>query len=101
VDPAGPDFRPDGPATRLRLRVAAGASRSRIVGIHAGALKVSVRSAPERGRANREVAEIVAARFGLRARDVEVVAGLTSPDKVLRLPLSPAESARRWAAAAA
>jgi len=99
-DPAGLDFRPDGAATRLRLRVAAGASRSRVAGAHGGALKVSVRTAPERGRANREVLELVAGRFGVAARDVEIVAGETSPDKVVRLPLTPEEAARRWAARA-
>ena len=99
-DPAGLDFRPDGAATRLRLRVAAGASRSRVAGAHGGALKVSVRTAPERGRANREVLELVAGRFGVAARDVEIVAGETSPDKVVRLPLTPEEAARRWAAGA-
>jgi len=98
ADPAGLDFRPDGATTRLRLRVAAGASRSRMSGAHGGALKLSVRTAPERGRANREVLELVAARFGVAARDLEIVAGETSPDKVVRLPLSPEEAARRWAA---
>jgi uncharacterized protein len=100
ADPAGLDFRPDGAATRLRLRVAAGASRSRVGGAHGGALKLSVRTAPERGRANREVLELVAARFGVAARDVEIVAGGTSPDKVVRLPLAPAEAERRWASGA-
>jgi len=97
-EPPGLDFRPDRAATRLRLRVAAGASRSRVAGAHGGALKVSVQTAPERGRANREVRELVAARFGVAMRDVEIVAGATSPDKVVRLPLAPGEAARRWAA---
>jgi uncharacterized protein (TIGR00251 family) len=97
-DPAGLEFRPDGTGTRLRLRVAAGASRSRVAGAHGGALKLSVRTAPERGRANREVLELLASRFGVAARDIDLVSGATSPDKVVRLPLGPEEAERRWTA---
>jgi hypothetical protein len=99
--PTALEFRADGGAVRLRLRVAAGAARSRVAGAHGGALKVSVRPAPERGKANREVVALVAARFGVAARDVVIVAGETSPDKVVRLPLAPDEAARRWAAGTA
>lgn len=81
---------------RLRLRVAAGASRSRIAGPHGGALKLSVRTPPERGKANREVQALVARTFGLAAGDVTIVAGEASPDKVVRLPLAAGEAARRW-----
>ena len=94
----GLDFAPDGAGTRLRLRVSAGASRSRLIGAHGGALKLSVKAPPERGKANREVLALVAAEFGLAPADVELVAGEASPDKVVRLPLPPEEAARRFAA---
>ncbi len=93
-----PELRPDGDGTRLRLRVSAGASRSRVGGAYGGALKISVAAAPEKGKANREVVALVAAAFRLSPRDVVIVAGETSPDKVVRLPLTPAEAARRFAA---
>ncbi|MFI5182518.1 MAG: DUF167 domain-containing protein [Thermoanaerobaculia bacterium] len=96
----GLEIRPDGAGARLRLRVSAGASRSRVVGVHGGALKLSVAAAPEKGKANREVVGLVAATFGLSVREVEIVAGEASPDKVVRLPLSPAQAAARWAARA-
>ncbi len=92
------DLTGDGPGARLRLRVSAGASRSRILGIHGGALKLSVKAPPERGKANREVLALVAEAFGLPPSDVEILSGETSPDKVVRLPFAPAEAARRWAA---
>lgn len=88
----------DGGGVRLRLRVSAGASRSRVLGVHGGALKLSVKAPPERGKANREVLAVVAEAFGLAASDVELVAGETAPDKAVRLPVSPAEAARRFAA---
>jgi uncharacterized protein (TIGR00251 family) len=104
VSPSGApgdlELRPDGAATRLRLRVSAGASRSRVTGVHGGALKLSVSTSPEKGKANREVLRLVAEAFGVAARDVEIVAGETSPDKIVRLPLSAPEAASRWAARA-
>ena len=59
------DFTGDGGGTCLRLRVSAGASRSRVLGSHGGALKLSVKAPPERGKANREVLALVAEAFGL------------------------------------
>ena len=94
------DLTADGDGARLRLRVSAGASRSRVLGVHGGALKLSVKAPPERGKANREVLAVVAEAFGLAPSDVELVAGETSPDKVVRLPVSPDEATRRWTGAA-
>jgi uncharacterized protein (TIGR00251 family) len=82
----------------LRLRVAAGASRSRVVGVHGGALKLAVAAPPEKGKANREVVRLVAKLFAVDPRDVSIVAGETSPDKVIRLSLPPADAAARWEA---
>jgi uncharacterized protein (TIGR00251 family) len=90
----------DGDGSRLRLKVSAGASRSRVLGIHGGALKLSVKAPPERGKANREVLSLVAEAFSLAPSDVALVAGETSPNKVVRLPISPDEAVRRWIGAA-
>jgi hypothetical protein len=92
------DFAPDAGGTRLRLRVSAGASRSRLLGPHGGALKLSVKAPPERGKANQEVRALVAKAFGIAPSDVGFVSGETSPDKVVTLPLAPAEAGKRWAA---
>lgn len=95
---AGLEIRPDGSGSRLRLRVSAGASRTRVTGAHGGALKVSVAAPPEKGKANRDVKRLVAAAFGVASREVEIVTGETSPDKVVRIPLSPDEASARWTA---
>jgi uncharacterized protein (TIGR00251 family) len=92
----GPDFRPDGSSTRLRLRVSAGASRSRLAGVHGGALKLSVSASPEKGKANREVFRLLAEAFGVAPGGIEIVAGEASRDKVVRLPLEAGEAAARW-----
>ena len=80
---------------RVRLRVSAGASRRRVLGVHGGALKLSVKAPPERGKANKDVLALVAETFGLATSDVEILSGETSPDKVVRLPLDSEEAARR------
>jgi len=93
-----PEFTPEvgGRSVRLRLRVSAGASRRRVLGAHGGALKLSVKAPPERGKANRDVLALVAEAFGLATSDVEILSGETSPDKVVRLALAPREAAARW-----
>lgn len=91
-----PDFEPDGGGSRLRLKVAAGASRRRVAGAYAGALKLSVTTAPERGKANREVLALVAETFGVAPGSVELLRGETSPEKVVRLPIPPEEARALW-----
>jgi len=71
--------------------VKAGARGSAIVGPHGGALKVTVAAAPERGKANRAVLELLAAALDLAPSALAIVSGATSPDKVILVPLSAAE----------
>ncbi len=85
-------------ATRLRLKVKAGARRNAIVGAHAGALKLSVTAAPERGKANRAVLALLAETLKLAPSDLELVAGPTSPDKTVLVPLSPSAVRERLGA---
>jgi uncharacterized protein len=73
--------------TRLRLRVKAGARTSAIVGVHGGALKLSVAAAPERGKANRAVVNLLADTLGLPSSGVKITSGKTSQDKVAEIAL--------------
>ncbi|MBI4600985.1 MAG: DUF167 domain-containing protein [Planctomycetes bacterium] len=66
---------------QIKVRAAPGASRERVAGVHAGALKVSVQAPPERGRANEAVARVLARSLGLRASQVSLRAGEASRDK--------------------
>jgi uncharacterized protein YggU (UPF0235/DUF167 family) len=71
-----------------------------LVGRHGDAWKVRVRSAPERGRANAEVTRLLAGELGLAPRDVSVVTGHTSRDKVVEVTgLSLEEVERRLGSA--
>jgi uncharacterized protein (TIGR00251 family) len=86
--------------TRLRLRVKPGGRRNAVVGPHGGALKVTVAAAPERGKANRAVIELLARALDLPASAIEILSGETSPDKTVLVRLSPAEVSARLAARA-
>lgn len=52
------------------------------------ALEVRVRAAPEGGKANQEVIEVLAKALSLAKRDVEIISGETSRLKRVSLPLS-------------
>ncbi|HZN21226.1 MAG TPA: DUF167 domain-containing protein [Gaiellaceae bacterium] len=71
-----------GPSTRLKLRVVPGVGRPGIVGRHGDAWKVRVSAAPERGKANEALLVELASVLDLSRRDVELVAGHSSRDKV-------------------
>jgi len=69
----------------LRVRVSAGARSDAIVGIHADALKVHMRQAPEKGKANKALTRFLATTLGTRRSDIDVVPGHTTSDKLLFL----------------
>jgi len=69
--------------TYLVVYVQPGAKRSGVIGEHDGALKLRVASPPEKGKANEAVIETIAEYLGVRPRDIELVAGMTSRRKTL------------------
>jgi hypothetical protein len=86
--------------TRLRLRVAPGAARAAVVGRHGDGWKIRVAAAPERGRANEAVLELLARTLSLPRGSVSLVAGSTSRDKIVELAgIPPEEIDRRLASA--
>ena len=70
-------------STRLELRVVPGATRPGVVGRHGAAWKVRVAAPPEGGRANDALVRLLAETLGLPRRDVALIAGHTSRDKVV------------------
>jgi hypothetical protein len=48
-------------------------------------ITVSIKSQPERGRANRELVKKLAAHFGVSAQDVRILSGLASRKKVVEI----------------
>lgn len=69
---------------RLRLKVVPGA-RTASVEWMGELLKVKVTAAPEKGRANDAVIELVAQRLGLNTSAISLISGHTSPLKTLEV----------------
>jgi uncharacterized protein (TIGR00251 family) len=88
-------------STRLRLRVAPGATRSGVVGRHGDAWKVRVSTPPEGGRANDAVVRLLAETLRLPREAVTLISGHGGRDKIIELAgLGPSQIERRLAAAA-
>jgi uncharacterized protein (TIGR00251 family) len=67
----------------LDVKVVPGASRTEIVGPLGNRLKVRVAAPAEGGKANRALVELLRKWLGTRA--VEIVAGVSSPEKTVRV----------------
>ncbi len=65
----------------LPVKAHAGARRNEVGGVQNGMLKVSVTQAPEKGKANKAIAALLAKELGLRKAQIQLVAGETSAQK--------------------
>ena len=75
------DFRSCSNSVTLSVKVSPGAAHDQLMGWLGESLKVRVRAAPERGRANKAVEAVIARCIDLRAGDVQVTTGHTSSRK--------------------
>ena len=83
------------PNSTIEIRVQPKASRNRIV-THDGTVKVYVTIAPEKGRANKAVFELIARHLGVPKSAVSMISGERSRTKRLAVEgLSEAEVRRR------
>ena len=90
-----------GSKTRLRLRVVPGAARSGVTGRHGEAWKLRVAQAPERGKANSAVLDLLSEALRVPRKQLELVRGDTARDKVVTVTgLSLEEAEHRLALAA-
>jgi len=80
---------------RVAIRVKPGAARTAVGGRHGDALVVSVAARAVDGKATEAALRAVAAAFGVRRRDVSLVTGATSRDKVVEIDGAAAAMASR------
>lgn len=73
---------------RIRVRVQPRSSRSRVTGVHAGALKVQVNSPPADGAANQELVRLLASWLGVAKSAVTIVRGRSGRDKLVEVASS-------------
>jgi uncharacterized protein (TIGR00251 family) len=70
---------PDG--TILPVKALPGARQNLVRGVQDGALKVCVTQAPEKGKANKAIVEVLAKWLGVKKSQVELIAGETASQK--------------------
>jgi hypothetical protein len=80
---------------RLSIRVKPGSARPRVGGQHGDALVVAVSPRAVDGKATEAALRAVADAFGVRRRDVTLVSGAASRDKVVEIDADPASAANR------
>jgi uncharacterized protein (TIGR00251 family) len=81
-------FRLEGGALFLDIKAQPSASKSCLAGTMAGRLRVRIAAAPEDGRANAELAALLAGLLGCSKREVAIVTGERSRLKTVALPPS-------------
>ncbi|WP_457577044.1 DUF167 domain-containing protein [Desulfomarina sp.] len=69
----------------LRLHIQPRASRTKIIGIYDGTLKMTVCAPPVEGRANREIVKFLAKKLKITRSDVRVKSGMQSRRKSVEL----------------
>jgi uncharacterized protein len=86
---------PCGGELRFAVRVRAGARRTAVGGSRDGALVVAVAAPAVDGKANAAVLAAVAEAFGVRVRQVAIVSGERSRDKLIALTAPPQDAPQR------
>jgi uncharacterized protein (TIGR00251 family) len=66
----------------VKVRVKTGAPKTEVVGWDNDVLRIAVKARPEKGKANAEIIKLFKKEF---KKDVEIVKGLKSRDKLLRI----------------
>ena len=86
----------DNSNTNIRIRLIPRSSRNEIVGKENDVLKIKLTAPPVEGKANKALVQLLAKKLRVPKRDVEIVSGERSREKIVRVyGLSPGEIDRR------
>jgi len=69
----------------IPVRAQPGAKKNAVTGVHAGQLKVAVTQAPEKGKANQALIEVLAEALQLPRSRISLISGATSGQKKFRV----------------
>jgi len=69
----------------IRLLIKPGSSKTEIIGIYDGMLKIKVSSQPERGKANKELIEFLSLKLQIPKKDIKITFGEFSNIKTLEI----------------
>ena len=79
---------------RLKLRIVPNARRNEVTGEHGDAVKIKIAAPALEGKANEAVLEFIAEKLGLHRRDITLIAGEKSRDKLIEIAGLEAAEAR-------
>ncbi len=94
-----PWLRPADTGVEISIHIQPGATRSELAGEHGEALKVRISARPVEGAANAALMEFMAQCLGVARREVRIVRGEKSRQKVLWAPVAPEVALRRLSCA--
>ncbi len=80
-----------GDGSALYVKAHPGSRREGIDGVHDGMLKIAVSAAPEKGKANKAIAKILAKRLGVAPSSVVLLSGDSQKKKRFALKNLPPE----------
>lgn len=69
----------------IRIKAVPGASRDAVAGMLGERVKIRVSAPPEGGKANRAIEAVIARALGIKPSQVSIVAGMTNPEKTVRV----------------
>jgi len=79
------DFRQQNEQVVFRVRVVPRSSRSAVVGVIEGALKVSLTAAPVEGAANSALVKLLSQQLGVPKSAITIIRGERSKNKTVRI----------------
>lgn len=94
-DTSPPWIEPTSTGINIRIYVAPRASVNKVVGVHNGAIKISLTAPPVDGAANKALLEFLAGALGVPRSSLSLVSGHTSRNKLVRVVGVTAEATMR------
>lgn len=82
-------LRPQGNGVEIAIHIQPGAAKSELAGEHGDALKVRISARPVEGAANKALIDFLAQSLGVARREVRIVRGEKSRQKILWVPVLP------------
>ncbi len=70
---------------RIKLKVIARAKKEELLRLSEDSYRIKVSSAPEKGKANKRIIELLSKEFGVKRRDIRIVSGATSDRKIAEI----------------
>ncbi len=70
---------------RIKVKVIPGAPKAQIMAISKEELKVKVKSPPDKGKANRELIELLADYYSVAKSYIRIIRGETSRNKIVEI----------------